>query len=1143
MTYSYLVKNTGNVTLTSVGVTDPMAGLSAITCATKTLAPQASETCTATYTTTQADVDRGSINNTGTATGTPPAGANVTATSSVTIPGTRTPGISIVKSANITGFSAPGAAVTYSYLVRNTGNVTLTSVGVTDPLPGQSAVTCPNPSLAPGGSEVCTATYTTSLADVNRGSVTNTGTASGTSPTGVTVTAQSSVTIPASQSPAISLAKTASTSPFASAGTPVSYNYVVTNTGNVSLHSIVVNDPMPGLSSVTCPDSTLDPGQSVTCTASYTTTQADVDRGSITNTATASGTPPTGPAKTAQASVTIPQSQSPSIGLEKSANISSFAAAGTLVTYSYKVTNSGNVSLTAVRVTDPMSGLSAVTCPSTTLAAQASQTCTATYTTTQADVDRGSINNTGTATGTPPSGPALTRQSSVTIPATTNPGITLVKSASITGFSAPGTLVTYSYKVTNSGNLTLHSVGVTDPMSGLTVVNCPTTTLAPGISETCTATYTTTQADVDRGSIANTGTATGTPPTGLAVTARSSLNIPATRLPAIKLVKTPTPTSFAAPGVLITYSYSVTNSGNVTLTAVHVSDPMSGLSAVSCSSATLAPGASEVCTATYTTTQADLDQGSIVNVGTANGTPPVGDPVTSQSQATVTATVTPAIGLVKTASIPNFSAAATGITYSYKVTNTGNVTLTSVHVTDPMPGLSAVTCPSTSLSPNGTETCTATYTTTQADLDRGSVANTGTAAGTPPSGTPVTHQSSVTVPAVQGPAIALVKTASLSSFAAAGTLVTYSYRVTNTGNVTLTPVTVTDPMPGLSAITCPSSSLAPAVSETCTATYTTTQADVDRTTLTNTGTARGTPPSGPAVTASSTLILPAVLTPAIGIVKTASIASFSATGVAVTYTYVLTNTGNVTLQAVGVTDPLPGLSAISCPATTLATGGSETCTATYATTQADLDRGSVTNTGTAAGTTPTGSDRHGHVRRDGSGRPDGQDLPGQGGGHPELCERRHLDHLQLHGHQHRQRDPQPDWRHRPDGRSVDDQLPRRHVPRAGCRRDLRRQLHHDPGRRRQRRCQQHRNRHRQTAERTGSHGPVLDHRPRHPCPGHRPGEISQHHQLLGAPCRGDLQLPGQQRGQRDPDGRQRDRPDVGPLTAHLPDPHAGAGSV
>ena len=44
-----------------------------------------------------------------------------------------------------------------------------------------------------------------------------------------------------------------------------------------------------------------------------------------------------------------------------------------------------------------------------------------------------------------------------------------------------------------------------------------------------------------------------------------------------------------------------------------------------------------------------------------------------------------------------------------------------------------------------------------------------------------------------------------------GTVITYSYLVTNTGNVTLTRSTVTDPMSGLSAISCPASStLAPA---------------------------------------------------------------------------------------------------------------------------------------------------------------------------------------------------------------------------------------------------------------------------------------------------------------------------------------------
>ena len=85
ISYTYLVKNTGNVTLTTVSVTDPMSGLSTIMCASPTLAPNAQETCTATYTTTQTDVDRGSITNTGTATGTPPTGPAVTATSTVDV--------------------------------------------------------------------------------------------------------------------------------------------------------------------------------------------------------------------------------------------------------------------------------------------------------------------------------------------------------------------------------------------------------------------------------------------------------------------------------------------------------------------------------------------------------------------------------------------------------------------------------------------------------------------------------------------------------------------------------------------------------------------------------------------------------------------------------------------------------------------------------------------------------------------------------------------------------------------------------------------------------------------------------------------------------------------------------------------------
>jgi uncharacterized repeat protein (TIGR01451 family) len=960
VTYSYRVTNTGNVTLNPVTVTDPMPGLSAISCPSTSLAPGIGETCTATYTTTQANVDAGSVANTGTSTGTAPNGATVTASSTLSIPASQNPNITLVKSANISTFAAAGIRVTYSYKVSNTGNVTLTSVGVTDPMPGLSAITCPSTMLAPGASQTCTAAYNTTQADVDAGAIHNTGTATGTPPSGPAKTAQSSVTIPAATTPSITLVKSSdvnSLSPPAAPGVVITYSYLVTNNGNVTLHSVGVTDPMPGLSSVSCPSATLAPGASETCTATYTTTQADIDAGSINNTGTASGTPPTGPPVTAQSSLTIKVTRSPAIGMTKTASVQSFSAVGTIITYSYHVVNSGNDTLTSVTVTDPMKGLSAVTCPQSTLAPGASETCTATYTTIQADIDAGAIHNTGTATGTPPTGANVTDSSSATVPATQSPAISIVKSASVPNFSTPGTLVTYSYLVKNTGNVTLHSVGVADPMTGLSSITCPSSTLMPGASETCTATYTTTQSNVDAGGITNTGTASGLSPSpaNVPVNASSSLTISAVQSPSIALLKTANVPSFSAPGTVVTYSYRVTNTGNVTLSPVTVTDPMIGLSAITCPNSPLLPHTSEVCTATYTSTQADVDRGSINNTGTATGTPPTGPNVTGTSSVSIPAVQTRGISLTKTANVTAISAVGTVVTYSYFVTNTGNVTLNPVTVTDPMLGLTAIACPDTALAPGASETCTAAYTTTQADLDRGSVTNTGTATGTPPSGPPIDATNSVDIPVKQTPHITLVKTADVASFASAGTLITYSYDVTNDGNVTLNPVTVTDPKTGLSAIVCPDTALAPGTFETCTATYTTTTADLDAGGVANTGTATGTPPAGAKVSSSSTAFVPAILKPAIGILKTASTTTFSAPGTVITYSYKVTNSGNVTLAPVTVTDSHPGLSSINCGGvTSLAPGASNTCTATYTTTQADVDRGSISNTGTATGIPPSG---------------------------------------------------------------------------------------------------------------------------------------------------------------------------------------------
>ncbi len=102
-------------------------------------------------------------------------------------------------------------------------------------------------------------------------------------------------------------------------------------------------------------------------------------------------------------------------------------------------------------------------------------------------------------------------------------------------------------------------------------------------------------------------------------------------------------------------------------------------------------------------------------------------------------------------------------------------------------------------------------------------------------------------------------------------MITYSYDVTNSGNVTLNPVYVTDPMSGLSAISCPATSLAPAAPRPAPPPTPPRPPISMPARVANTGTATGTPPTGPVVTSSSTAVVLAEQNPAISIVKTANV--------------------------------------------------------------------------------------------------------------------------------------------------------------------------------------------------------------------------------------------------------------------------------
>lgn len=360
------------------------------------------------------------------------------------------PALTLTKSVSPMIAAGAGTTVTYSYLITNTGNVTLTDVHPQDTAFSgtgtPSAITCPSPLvirrsglkvrpaapppgsvLDPGQSETCTGTYTLTQADAAAEKVTNTATATGTPPTGPAVTsAPSSATVTIPGHPVIVIVKTASPRSLSRAGDTVRYHFLVTNTGSVNLTGIKVNDKLHGLSAVDCPSATLSPAKDMTCAASYRLTQANVNAGKVTNTATTTGTPPTGPAVTSPpSSVTVVIPADPALVIKESASPESFDSAGTTIDYSYLVTNTGNVTLTGIKVSDPLPGLSAIACPSATLSPGKDMTCAATYVTTQADVGAGTVTSTATVTGDPPTGsPVVPGPSTVVIaaPSSVHPG-------------------------------------------------------------------------------------------------------------------------------------------------------------------------------------------------------------------------------------------------------------------------------------------------------------------------------------------------------------------------------------------------------------------------------------------------------------------------------------------------------------------------------------------------------------------------------------------------------------------------------------------------------------------------------------------------------------------------------------------------
>ncbi len=285
-------------------------------------------------------------------------------------------------------------------------------------------------------------------------------------------------------------------------GAAVKWIYVVTNTAGEALQDIVVTDDQGVV--VTCPKNALAAGESMTCTASGTAAAGQYRNVGLVTANTKSGAT----TRASDPSHYLGQASGAAIDIETLTNSvdadvspGPSVPVGAPVTWSYDVTNTGNVTLTSVMVTDNQ-GVT-VNCPAdfggdggglpkTTLAVGESMTCTASGT-----AMPGQYSNIGTATATgstvTDSDPshyfgAVDEDAQIDLEKLTNS-----QDADLPpGPSIPvGDSVTWTYKVTNTGDVSLSGIVVSDDRG--VAVSCPKTTLAPGESMDCTGTGTVVQ--------------------------------------------------------------------------------------------------------------------------------------------------------------------------------------------------------------------------------------------------------------------------------------------------------------------------------------------------------------------------------------------------------------------------------------------------------------------------------------------------------------------------------------------------------------------------------------------------------------------------------------------------------------------------
>ncbi|WP_299844640.1 hypothetical protein [uncultured Paracoccus sp.] len=217
----------------------------------------------------------------------------------------------------------------------------------------------------------------------------------------------------------------------ANVGDRITYAFTVRNTGTVPLTDVTVSDPQVTVSGGPIASLAAGATDSTTFSAVHVLTQEDLDAGEFENSASVSGTDPTGvtyidvsddPANPTNADpdgdgnpddptiVLLPAM--PELSVEKTATLNDggdgIAELGDTISYSFTVINTGNVTLTDVSIDDDLVAVTGGPIASMAPGDRDETTFTAVYALTQADLERGRVDNIATASGTDPQGARVT---------------------------------------------------------------------------------------------------------------------------------------------------------------------------------------------------------------------------------------------------------------------------------------------------------------------------------------------------------------------------------------------------------------------------------------------------------------------------------------------------------------------------------------------------------------------------------------------------------------------------------------------------------------------------------------------------------------------------------------------------------------